>query len=488
MKRSIAVALGIALVLAAASARVAQARNPHCAGGIQYVSIALRDKEKGNFEDYQREIHKAVDQLTQCTQEDPADVEALGYLAWAYAEVDSARLAGEMFDKAIAGLKAKGDAKKADWASTNRESYWATAFNDGIAKINAAQTAYPNFMKKPENEADVTLKGEAKKSYDQALVSLTRASRLRPGDPKTLRNLGSVHAFMGDYQQAEAVFREGLKGAPGDSLLLESVKTARINYASQLTDEKKFDEAIAFYQELIKADSTNPDLYLGLADATFKRAQSKQGDARKPDFKGAGDAYAAAARLKPTNADLSFNAALAYQNAGESALAEPLWRTTLKLRPDDVDALSALGQALADLQKYQDAIRALWEGLNRDAKNKTLHRQLGAVYTKANNNPKSTEELMVYLALQNGTPIQDMTAAAKSAKAGTPRAQTLASAGMPEQIVPWEIQGEKVETWFYWGKKLAHHFKGDQLYVKSDWSAPDLRTAVTPPTTGARPK
>ena len=64
----------------------AEARNPHCAGGIQYVVQGLNDKNKGNFDDYKREMQKAVQQLEQCASEDPADLEAVGYLGWAYAE------------------------------------------------------------------------------------------------------------------------------------------------------------------------------------------------------------------------------------------------------------------------------------------------------------------------------------------------------------------------------------------------------------------
>ncbi len=482
MKR--AIALAAAVVVLAALVGVAQARNPHCAGGIQYLNIGLNDKAKGNMEDYEREIHKAVDQLSQCAQEDPADLEALGYLGWAYAEIDSARAAGEAFEKAIAALRVK-DPKKADWAAQNRESYWATAFNDGIAKINAAQNAYPDYLKKPENDADQTLKGEAKKSYDLAVTSLTRASQLKPGDPKTIRNLGSVYAFMGDFQKAEGIFREGLKLTPNDSLLEQSVKSVRTNYANQLIEEKRYDEAIAFFGELIKADPKNSDLHLGLADAYFKRALSKEGDARRPDFKLAGGSYAAAAGLKPGDADLTFNAALAFQNGGDSQSAEPLWRETLKLRPDDVDAFSALGSCLADLGRFDEAVKTLWEGVHREPKNKILHRQLGAVYTKAGNNPKSTEELMVYLALQNGQAVADPVATAKSAKAGTARAQTLTSAGAPDEILPWEIQGEKVESWFYWPKNQAYHFKGDALYLRSDWSAPDLKPAAGGATSGS---
>lgn len=485
MKR--AIALAAAAVTLAALAGDVQARNPHCAGGIQYLNIGMNDKNKGNMEDYQREVRKAVDQLSQCVQEDPADLEALGYLGWALAEVDSARAAGEAFAKAIAGLKPR-DPKRADWVSQNRDSYWATAFNDGIAKINSAQGAYPDFMKKPEDAADQTLKDEAKKNYDQALRSLTRASLLKPGDAKTVRSLGSVFAFMGEFVQAESTFREGLKFAPGDSMLQQSVKNARLNYASQLIEEKKFDEAIGFFSELIMGDPSSSDLQLGLADAYFKRAQSKQGEARKPDFKLAGQAYAAAARLKAGDADLTFNAALAYQNGGDTKAAEPLWRETLRMRPDDVDAISALGACLADLGQFDQAIQVLWDGVSREPKNKILHRQLGAVYTKAGNNQKSSEELMVYLALQNGQPVADPVAASKSAKAGTARAQTLANAGTPDQVTPWEIKGEKVESWFYWPKKQAFHFKGDALYLKSDWNAPDLKQSVGPAPSGSGKK
>src|SRR5215467_11759845 len=119
-----------ALLLATTLTGVAEARNPHCAGGIQYVVQGTRDKEKGNLEDYQREMNKAVQQLEQCATEDPADYEATAYLGWAYAELDSAGPAGKWFDVAIKGLASKNDVKKKEWAESNRNSYWAKKVNE----------------------------------------------------------------------------------------------------------------------------------------------------------------------------------------------------------------------------------------------------------------------------------------------------------------------------------------------------------------------
>jgi len=159
--RGIGVGIALASLASLLLPGAAGARNPHCAGGIQYVVGGLRDKDKGNTEDYRRQMAKALSQLESCAAEDSVDFEAIGYLGWAYAEVESCGLSGRWFAKAIDGLAAKGDKKKAGVATNNRDSYWANKLNDGISKIGSAQAAYPDFTKKPENDADVTLKAEA---------------------------------------------------------------------------------------------------------------------------------------------------------------------------------------------------------------------------------------------------------------------------------------------------------------------------------------
>jgi tetratricopeptide (TPR) repeat protein len=452
-------------------AGTAEARNPHCSGGINYVVGGLRDKEKGNLEDYQREFQKAIQQLEQCSSEDPEDAEALGYLGWAYAEVDSCGPAGVAFQKAIDKLKAKNDGKKVEWATNNRDSYWANKFNDGIGKINAAQDTYKDLGKKPENEEEQKLQDEARKDYEAAIVSLTKASELRPNHPGTLRNLGSVYMFMGDAPKAMEIYQAGLAANPGDSLLTEALHFARSSAASQLVEQKKYDEAVAAYEDMLKSDPNNADLWSGLADARFQVAAKTEGDAKKPVFKQAGEAYAKAFSMKAENCDLAFNAALAFQNAGELSLSEPQWRNALKCKPGDPEAITSLASCLADEKKFNDAIAILLEGLAADPKNKVMHRQLGGVYTKAGFNSKANEELMVFLAMQNGQPAADAAAAAKgSAPAGAAGVKTLAANGSPEEVYTWEASGEKYDSWFYWTKKTAYHFKGGLLIATSDWS------------------
>ena len=455
----------------------AEARNPHCAGGIQYVVQAMNDKSKNNMEDYTREINKAVQQLEQCRTEDPNDFEAIGYLGWAYAEIDSMCQAGKAFDAAIKGLEVK-DPKKKDWAINNRNSYWAKTFNDGIAKIRDAQTAYPEFCKKPENDSDKGAKAKAEESYRAAATSLNQALCLKAGDPQTIRNLASVYALTCDYQKAEAVLREGLKVAPADTMLQAAVKMVRVNYANQLAEDKKYDEAIAFFGDLVKAEPTNADLWLSQADVTFRKAQSEQpGDPRKKDFAAAGDGYAKASELRPTDADLAFNAGVSYQNAQMWDKSEAMWKKAAQLKPDDPEVFSSWGACQVELKRCPEAIVNLHKAVDLKPQDKSYHRQLGAIYTKCGNNTRGTDELMVYLAMQNGQPVPDAAATAKEAKQGTDAGKTLASDGAPEQIYRWEADNQKFDTWFYWGKKRAYTFNGGGLTRKSDWGTPDTKSA-----------
>ena len=482
--RNRAIALGACLAfLAVVLAGAAEARNPNCAGGIQYVVQGMRDKEKGNLEDYRREMLKAVDRLVMCSSEDPADLEALAYLGWAYAEIDSAGSAGEAFQKAIEGMTAKGD-KKLEWAKNNRESYWAKNFNDGVAKIQAGQTAYPEFTKEPADEAEKALKGEAESKYGEAIASLRRASLLKPGDARTVRNLGTVYAYMGDFVKAEAVLREGLQAAPADSDLVDALQLVRRQYANKLTDEKRFDEAIAFFAELAKGSPNDPDLHLGMADAYFKRAFAREGDAKKADFKLAGEEYGKAAQLKGGETDLLFNSALSYTNAGEYALSVDQWREFLEKKPDDTDAMSAMGSALAELKKFDEAAAALHRAVNLKPKEKNLHRQLGGVYARAESQAKSYEEMVVFIALERGVAAENAAEAVKKTPANSDASKTLASAGAPDELRYWEADNQKYETWMYWSKNLAYTFRGGPQVAKSDWGAPPpvLQKPATPVT------
>jgi tetratricopeptide (TPR) repeat protein len=206
--------------------------------------------------------------------EDPDDFEGMGYLGYAYAEVDSAEKAGQAFAKAIEGLTAKGDKKKIEWAIANRDHFWDPRLQRWVDKIKAGGRLYSDYCGKVASPDEQKLKDEATRNYDLAVASLTRASYYKPGDSKTLGNLGTVYRLRCDYERAESIFSEALKTAPNDKDLMDALHTSRVSRANTMIDAKDYDAAIAMYSRLSTTAATDVGVQSGLADAYFKRAQT----------------------------------------------------------------------------------------------------------------------------------------------------------------------------------------------------------------------
>jgi Flp pilus assembly protein TadD len=271
---------------------------------------------------------------------------------------------------------------------------------------------------------------------------------------------------MGDFEGAEATFRQGLAAAPNDSDLTQALRSARTNRANQLIHDKKTDEAIAYFQDLLKDDPKDGDLWAGIGDAQFTKARDAQGDAKKPAFKAAADSYAKAAALKPESSELAFNAAICYQNADDMASAETQWRAVLKTKPDDKEALTELSNVLAEQKKFPEAVTMAQKALALDPKDKNAHKQLGAIYNKSQDNLHSKQALLAFLALDKGHEVPAPTDAS-----GAAGQKLVASAGKPDLIVDWDADNAKYETFFYWAKGQAYHFGGGAQLEKTDWSA-----------------
>lgn len=460
--RVLAVATAVTMLLASGAA---WARNPHCAGGIQYLVQSQADKQKGNLDDATRELQKSVQQLEMCSTEDPADFEAIGYLAWAYALNDSMCAAGKAFQASIDGLTQKGDKKKIEMVTNNRDSFWATTFNAGIGAINSAQSLWNPFTNEASSDADKQAKADAAKKYAEAERDLQNALCLKPGEARTLRNLGNIYAFQGRFSDAEAWFAKAKQVAPGDTDVVSAIKQTRAGRAAQLVGEKKYDDAMAYYQGLIKDDAKNADLWIGLGEAAIKKSQTSEGEAKKQAMCTAADAYARAAAIAPAF-DLSYNSGVSYQGCGNITAAEEQYKAAIAAKPGDRDALGNLSGVLAEEKKYPDAIGTALKLVVLDPKDKTGHRTVGTVYSKASDNAHSRQFLLAFLALDKGSVVP-----APTASSGADGAKVVAKMGKPDAIYVWEGDGQKFETWFYWTKGHAFHFNGGTQQEHTDWSA-----------------
>ena len=214
----------------------------------------------------------------------------------------------------------------------------------------------------------------------------------------------------------------------------------------------------------------------------------------KPDFKRAGDELrpkAGASRSSRATPTSSSTPRWPSRTRRDYAPAETQWRDFLKIKPSETEAMSALGSVLAEMKKYDEAAAVLHQALLLKPEGEDPAPPAGRRLLQAGNKPKSYEEMVVFIALERGTPAEDAAAAAQKAPAASDAAKLLATMGAPEELRYWEAEGQKYETWFYWQKNVAYTLQGGKQVAKSDWGAPPpklAKPAAAPAKPAARKK
>lgn len=186
------------------------------------------------------------------------------------------------------------------------------------------------------------------------------------------------------------------------------------DYAIELHKNGKIDDAIYMYSEAIKADGTNPEMYVNMALAqaqgndfdnaliTLKSAQSKFpkdttiSDTAKnivnmksdnliakaaeyynnKDFTNAISAYLS---ITPATADTMIGAATSYQELGDNANAIEYYKKALSLKPMDSDIAYYIGALYGENEDYENAKIYLNKSITLNRNNKQAVEYLASI-------------------------------------------------------------------------------------------------------------
>jgi tetratricopeptide (TPR) repeat protein len=103
------------------------------------------------------------------------------------------------------------------------------------------------------------------RKFDLALIEAEKAISLKPKLYQPLERKGEIYFYMGNFSQAEKVFR-GLLEFPEPLAQLEAIESIGFIYLTQgrLADaEKQFKQALKLAKEKLKARQDRPHLYIG---------------------------------------------------------------------------------------------------------------------------------------------------------------------------------------------------------------------------------
>jgi Flp pilus assembly protein TadD len=176
---------------------------------------------------------------------------------------------------------------------------------------------------------------QAKGDGAAAIGELQQAIRIRPGDEVSLNTLGALLQQAGRSEEAETRYRAAIQARPGYS-------DARYNLANLLLARDAVDEAIPQLRQVVRLQPDDAKAVALLSEALEARAQSLAGAGKLED---ATADFREAFQLKPNDSDACTNLGVALAMQGKTAEAKALFERALELNPQSEGARKNLERA-----------------------------------------------------------------------------------------------------------------------------------------------
>lgn len=139
--------------------------------------------------------------------------------------------------------------------------------------------------------------------------------------------------------------------------------------AEKLWDEDRINDAIVRFEDALKLDPCNADIWFNFA-VLLRRAER---------YYDALDALARSKELEPCFSDVDYTTGNVYRSMGRLADAARSYQRCLELNPTSSDAANNLGLTLLEMGYQAEAESVLRNGLVIEPQDATMHRNLGVV-------------------------------------------------------------------------------------------------------------
>lgn len=221
-----------------------------------------------------------------------------------------------------------------------------------------------------------------------AITYYNQSIKLNPQNEDAYINLAQCYQQQGNFEQARSILTNAKGIFPENTMIkkqLAAIDAESSSYlytkASELFNQKKFQEAISMYQKIIPA---TPEALIGIG-ACY---QSLNDNASAANY------YVKSLTLDPQNSDTAYYAALAYSNIENYKLAKDYAKKALTINTNNKNAKELLTYVieqentekmdkaieLFDKQQYTQALALLTEVITQDPKDSNAYYYRAIVY------------------------------------------------------------------------------------------------------------
>jgi tetratricopeptide (TPR) repeat protein len=212
--------------------------------------------------------------------------------------------------------------------------------------------------------------------YDEALPNLTESLKRDPKNSIALLYRAEVFISRQRFDEAIADLRSALE--------IEPLTRTRLRLAGALMQTKKYDEAIALYQEALKGEPSNAEARTALAVAMIESGKGDEAIAQLESL----------IKTEPNRADLRAQLAELYLPAQPEKALEH-YSFAAKREPSQVNHQIGVGSALVKLRRFQEAVTVLQQSLAQNPKEEIAyfaHTNLATALFELNDYPNAARE------------------------------------------------------------------------------------------------
>jgi len=223
-------------------------------------------------------------------------------------------------------------------------------------KYDEAEELFARVLDKAPNNVsaayDLGVVSERKGDLHKAQQRYEAAHKLDPGHVPTLLNLGKVYRLQAKFDQAIALYEEALK-APGRGFDPQLLNNLAIAYRLA----KRYDKAEETVRKLLSRTTDNPDAYKNLALIYYD-----QGNYRLAEF-----ISATARKLDEKDPGVYNNLGIIYLKQDEKARALAQFQKAVQLDPNFAPGHLNIGAMALSYRDYEHAEQSLRKALELDA-------------------------------------------------------------------------------------------------------------------------
>ena len=218
---------------------------------------------------------------------------------------------------------------------------------------------------------------------EKSLSLLLHARKIAPENPDVQFDLGMVELRMSLLPDAVDAFQQVLKLRSNDAPAIYGLGRAYLEWA-------KFSEARQQFEQYVKLQPNDASGHygLGMSCAALQLAPEARAEFEK------------SIALAPVQTESYFRLGLLDLDAEDYSPAEKNFQHVLDRNPHHAGALAAMGRAMLETKKYDQAADLLQRAVASDASLREAHYYLGLTYARLGRKQESDEQLQIATQLE----------------------------------------------------------------------------------------